>query len=461
MTNPDPRQTLANAPMSRFQVTAWLIAVGLNALDGFDVLAISFASPGIASEWGIDRAALGFVLAMEQLGMAMGSILLGGVADRMGRRPMALGCLVVMATGMIMATTATNIYDLAAWRVLTGLGIGGMLPTITAIAAENASEKRRNLCVAIVGIGYPLGAVVGGTIAALLLRAHDWRSVFVFGAIATACFIPLVWWRVPESVFWLCQRQPRGALERVNRTLGRLGHAAVAALPAMDATERRRSVGDIFRPALARTTLLVTLAYSLHIATFYFILKWVPKIVVDMGFAPASAAGVLVWANVGGAAGGALLGLLSLRFGVKALTMATLLVSTVMVIVFGGGQANLAQLSLICAVTGFFTNAGVVGMYAIFPQAFPTHVRATGTGFAIGVGRGSSIIAPILAGYLFEAGYGLQAVAVIMGVGSLCAALALALLRLESVPVLDIPKMSNTGTGHSRHLNGPSRTDRG
>jgi MFS family permease len=178
--------------------------------------------------------------------------------------------------------------------------------------------------------------------------------------------------------------------------------------------------------------LLVTLAYFLHITTFYFILKWVPKIVVDMGFTPSSAAAVLVWANVGGAAGGAVLGLLSLRFGLKGLTMLVLALSTIMVAVFGRGQATLGELSLICAITGFFTNAGVVGIYGILAQAFPTYVRATGTWFAVGTSRAGAMLVPIVAGYLFHAGYSLEFVSLMMGVGSLVAAAALWLLPFKS-----------------------------
>src|ERR1700691_152712 len=119
----DPRETMAMSPMSSLQIAVVAITVGLNALDGFDVLAISFASPGIAREWGIDRAALGVVLSMELLGMGIGSILLGGVADLLGRRYTVLGCLLVMTLGMAMATTAHSVIDLSAWRLVTGLGI--------------------------------------------------------------------------------------------------------------------------------------------------------------------------------------------------------------------------------------------------------------------------------------------------------------------------------------------------
>lgn len=436
--NSDPRDLIAREPMSPLQVGVVAITVGLNALDGFDVASISFASPGIAEEWGIDRGALGIVLSMELAGMAIGSLLLGGVADRIGRRPTMLGCLVVMSVGMLMATTVTGLVGLSAWRVITGLGIGGMLAAITATAAEFSNARRRHMSVSIMSIGYPVGAVVGGMIAARLLQTNDWRSIFYFGAAVTAAMIPVVFFIVPESVHWLARKQPAGALDKVNRAMARMGHAAVAALPVISADDRKRAVGGIFSPALVATTAIVTLAYFFHITTFYFILKWVPKIVADFGFAASSAAGVLVWANVGGATGGAVFALLTQRFAVKGLTIGVLLLSTVAVTMFGRTPADLQQLSLICAIAGFCTNAGIVGLYAIIAQAFPTHVRAFGTGFTIGVGRGGSVLAPIIAGFLFEAGYTLPTVALTMGLGSLVAAAILMLLKLEpEVPVTE------------------------
>lgn len=429
--NNDPQDTLAGSPMSRLQVVAVATTIGLNALDGFDVLAISFASPGIAAEWGIDPAALGFVLSMELIGMSVGSVLLGGVADRLGRRRTMLGCLLLMTIGMFMATTARGIVDLSLWRIVTGLGIGGMLAATAAVAAEFSNRRRRDLCVSLMAIGYPIGAVLGGSIAAQLLGEHGWRSVFHFGAAATAAFIPIVYFFVPESVHWLARTQPAGALERINRTLGRMGHAAIGALPQVSANGRRGSISDIFAPALLGTTAIVAVAYFFHILTFYFVLKWVPKIVVDMGFAASSAAGVLVWANVGGALGGAALGLLTQRFNVKALTIGAMLLSTVLVAVFGRSPEDLARLALLCAFAGFFTNGAIVGMYAIFAKAFPTHVRATGTGFSIGVGRGGSVLGPVLAGFLFDGGIDLATVALVMGFGSLLAAGVLMLLKLE------------------------------
>lgn len=446
----DPRDILATSPMSRLQWVVVALTVALNALDGYDILSISFASPGIATEWGINRAALGFVLSMELIGMAIGSVVLGNVADRIGRRPTVLGCLIVMAGGMLGATTVTSITSLSIWRVLTGLGIGGMLAASNAVAAEFANARRRHLAVSLMSIGYPVGAVLGGSVAAVLLQSSDWRSVFYFGAGVTAALIPVIALVMPESVHWLARKQPVGALERINAALHRMGHNAVAALPSLGHAERSGTAADIFGPALFATTVTITLAYFLHITTFYFILKWTPKIVVDMGFAASSAASVLVWTNVGGATGGAVLGILTQRFTLVPLTVATLLLSSVMVTLFGRSPADLQQLSLYSFGAGFFVNAGIVGLYAIIAQAFPTHVRASGTGFTIGVGRGGSVIAPIIAGFLFNAGYSLPTTALALSVGSLLGAGMLLLLRLDSGSAVEAARQGPPASAPSR-----------
>src|SRR5262245_40121128 len=265
----DPREVIARSPMSTLQLLVIAITVALNALDGFDVASISFASPGIAKEWGIDRGALGIVLSMEVIGMAIGSMFLGGVADKIGRRRIVLGCTVIMALGMFMVPSTGGLLELSIWRIVTGLGIGGMIATINAVAAEFSNAKRRDLSVSIMSIGYPIGAVTGGILAQRLLAAYDWRSVFYLGAIATAALIPVVFFFVPESAHWLTQRRPAAALDRVNKTLRRMGHAAVASLPAVPPTARTLSISDIFRPGLLHITVLVTFAYFFHITTFY------------------------------------------------------------------------------------------------------------------------------------------------------------------------------------------------
>lgn len=303
MTNTtDPRKIIDGSAMTTAQVVVVAITVFLNAMDGFDILSIAFASPGIAAEWGIDQLELGIVLSMELIGMAIGSLFLGGVADKIGRRPTLLGCLAVMALGMLAATTSGSPVQLSIWRVLTGLGIGGMLSCTNAVVAEFSNTKWRSLCISMMVIGYPLGGGFGGLYASSLIATSGWRSVFYLGAAATAILLPVAFLFVPESVHWLTRSQPANALSRVNASLKKLGHSAVSALPTIHQDDRKKSIGDIFSTALIGTTLLVTAAYFLHIVTFYFLLKWAPKIVVDLGFTPPDGGYVLTMGNFGRAA---------------------------------------------------------------------------------------------------------------------------------------------------------------
>src|SRR5436190_2380 len=367
---------------------------------------------------------------MELIGMAFGSILIGGVADKIGRRPTLLGCLCVMALGMLGATTAASPVQLSIWRVFTGIGIGGMLAGTNAVVSEFTNKKWRALCISLMVIGYPLGGTFGGMFASRLLASYSWRSVFYFGAAAAAILLPALYFLVPESVHWLTRKQPADALAKVNAALKRLGHRAVASLPGVHEADRRKSVGDIFSPGLIAVTLLATSAYFLHMLSFYFILKWTPKIVADMGFAASSAGGVLTWANFGGAIGGAAFGVLTARIGLKPLTIFIMLANAVAVAIFGRTPADLQTMAILAAIAGFFGNAGVSGLYSIVAYAFPTHVRATGTGFVIGTGRGGAVLSPILAGFLLEHHFALPIVAMVMGAGSLLGAIALIFIKL-------------------------------
>jgi benzoate transport len=433
----DPREIINQSQMSILQILIVAIMVGLNSLDGFDILSISFASPGIAKEWGVDPTALGRVLSMDLIGMGLGSFFLGGMADKIGRRPTALCCLGVMSLGMFMVTTTGSIITLSFWRIFTGVGIGGLLTAITAFSAEFSNIRRRHLSISIMAIGYPLGGVVGGSIASRLLVHYDWRSVFYLGASITAFFIPVVYFVVPESINWLAREQPAGALGKINKTLKKCGQATVAALPQISETARKKSIGDIFSPRLLQTTIIIAIAYFLHVTSYFFILKWVPKIVADMGFAVSSASNVLVWANVGGALGGTVFGLLTLKFGLKKLSVLILFLSAVFIAVFGFTPADLKIMSLLCMLAGFFGNSGIIALYAVVAHSYPTHARAFGTGFMLAIGRGGAVLSPNLVGFLLQNKMPLPSVGMIMSIGSLIGAVVLLFLKLQSGDIQD------------------------
>jgi MFS family permease len=225
-------------------------------------------------------------------------------------------------------------------------------------------------------------------------------------------------------------------LNGINKTLGKFGHAAIEALPQIAESARKKSA-DIFKSGFLATTVILAIAYFLHITTYYFILKWVPKIVADMGFTASSASLVLVWANIGGALGGTIFGLLTLKVDLKKLSVVTLFLGGVFVAVFAQSPADFKILSLLCMFAGFFGNAGIIALYTIVAQAYPTYSRAFGTGFMLTIGRGGAMLSPILAGFLLQWNMSLSHVGLIISIGSVAGAMVLLLLKLESGDVAE------------------------
>lgn len=426
MRQPDPAAMIEAAPMRLRQWLAVGVTVLLNALDGFDVLSSAFAGPGIKAEWHLGPDGLGTVLSMELIGMGLGSVVLGGLADRRGRRPAILLCLALMVTGMFGAATANSPLSLSLWRVLTGLGIGGMLAAVNALTHELCNRAARSFAMALMVIGYPLGAFFGGLLASALLAEHGWRVVFLLGGGMTAVMIPLFAVLVPEPPAWLQRARPADALGRINRSLAALGLSGIAALPDPVADQPRAKLADIFAPRHRRVTLLVALAYAAHAMAFYFILKMAPAVLSDPQFAGyhytrAEGARALAFANLGGAIGGGSFGWVMHRFGTRRATLVALGASVVMVSLFGLGQPSLGAWIVAIAAIASITNAAIVGFYAAFASLYPPELKATGTGFALTVGRAGAAMAPIASGALFAHGVPLQAVAITMASGSLLA----------------------------------------
>ena len=419
----NPISVINDTPMHARQWVVVVLMVLLNALDGFDVLSSAFAAPGITADWGIERAALGIVLSAELVGMGFGSVLLGGAADKFGRKNTMLACLVLMAAGMYLASTANSVPPMFAYRFLTGIGIGGMLAATNAVTAESTNTKWRATCIAAYVAGYPLGAIIGGVAASeWLLPTYGWRSVFDFGAIVTALLIPVVWLLVPETAAY---RAGKEDLEGVNKTLRTFGKEPIAALPAgaTDAATKPKVTDILSNPRLRPVTLLLAFGYMFHTITFYYILKFAVQIVADYppGYAPGEAATVLTWANVGGFFGSLLFGFVMSKLGIKWPTALMLLIGSVAVAAFGLGRDTLDGWQWATIITGFFTNAAISGYYAAFARGFPAYARATGTGFVLGVGRMGAAGSPIIAGALFTAlgNDQLLVVSCIMAMGSI------------------------------------------
>lgn len=420
-SQPGLREVVDNSPMSRTQIAAVAVTAMLSALDGYDVLSATFAAPSIGQEWGLGKTEIGVLLSSGMVGMGMGSLLLAQFADVIGRRKMVGANLMLMAFGMLMSAYSASLTELVFWRFMTGLGIGSMVPVIAPLAAEFSNARRRMLSVAIMSIGYPLGGMVGGIVAAALLQWFDWRAVFLLGAgLALVLMgVSAVW--LPEPLSFLVETQKRRSLGQINALLRRIGQHPIDTLPAPSVKLASVPYRQIFARGQRAATLRVTIINFLYVISANYILSWMPQIVVDAGFSVAQGAMVSALANLSGAVVCILLGLLAPHIAPVVRTAAPIFGLGLGVALFGLVPASFPLLVVAGIFIGACLFSGVAGIYSLAVNTFDVSIRATGLGVVLGVGRASSAAAPLLAGVLFALGAGPGIVS--MGLGS-CALIA-------------------------------------
>jgi benzoate transport len=396
------------SPMTRYQMAAITLCMVINMLDGFDVLVVAFTAPSIAKDWGLSATSIGTLLSAGLVGMTLGSLLLGPLADRFGRRPMVLFCLAVISLGMLLSAFTQDVHQLTATRLLTGLGIGGILPSLNTIVAEFSSHRWRSFSVSFLQAGYPVGATLGGMLAAVLITHYGWRAVYALAGIASTAMIFLVWRYLPESLEYLVSRQPKNALEKINRLLSSLGSEPVSEIPIPENKSGRRKTGysDLLGARnLLITTVLLSLAFFIVMLSFYFVLSWTPKILVDAGMSTQQGISGGVLLNVGGIVGSLLLGYLSSRMAISKLIAFYMCVTAGLMVLFSNVTTFDAGMQLLTLGLGFFIFGSIVGLYALSPHLYPVQSRSAGLSIAIGVGRVGGVTSPLLAGYLFDHGW--------------------------------------------------------
>jgi len=405
----DLQRRLAQGPITAFRLTVIALCVGLNMLDGFDVLAMSFAASGVKADWHLLDGQLGALLSAGLVGMGLGSLTLGPCADRWGRRIIVLLSATLAGLGMLGSAFADNYAQLLSLRVLTGVGIGGTIAGVAVIVSEYAPDKLRGTALAIYATGYSIGATIGGALAAYAIPRYGWRAAFVIGGILSLLMVPLAWRKLPESLDFLLTRRPPSGLRRVNTLLHAMGQPSVTALPEPLTVSNRSgqdSVGAQLRLLMRPATLLVWIVFFCTMAGFYFILSWTPRLLNAAGLSAGAGLTGGVLLNLGGIAGCGLFAFAAARADTHRLLFGALIGSALLIVVFGLAMSRLDIALLWTALLlGVIANAAMAGLYAVGPPLYPTAVRTTGMGWAIGIGRFGAILAPLASGALLDRGW--------------------------------------------------------
>jgi benzoate transport len=426
-----PGVELRDRPMSGMQISVVALCTALNVLDGFDLQSISFIAPILSSEWRLSAGMLGMLFSVGLAGIAIGAPLLAALADIYGRRRTILMCLALIAVSVSLSSISTNLLELMVLRGMTGMGIGGMLATINTMAAEFSSDRRRDLSISVTMAGFPIGGTLGGILAVYLVGKFDWRAVFVaFGAF-TSIMLPIVYYWMPESLDYLAARRPKNALQRINSVRRQLRIAPLEQLAPPASRCGGGAIGALVRPPLLRGTVLIGIGFFAVPLAFYFVLSWMPKLLVDLGLSVRGGISSSVFMNMGGILGGVGYGVIAVNWGRRRVAVVAMLLAFVTAVSFGFAPLVLSLLLIGSSIVGVFMFAAFTSLYALVPGLYPPGVRASGTGLALGVGRTGALLGPYAGGLLIAAGWGSHNYLIVMMLPFLAGALAVGCLPRE------------------------------
>ncbi len=380
--DPEPHGRLEAATLGGFEVRVIAICFAIAALDGFDTQSIAFVAPALQKAWATPPAQFGALFGSGLLGAMLGAILLGSLADRFGRKPLILLSTATFGVMTLLCATATSIEALGIYRLVAGLGLGGAIPNIIALVSEYAPRRVRSTVIVATFTGFPAGAIVGGIVSAGLIPRFGWESVFILGGVLPLLLVPVIVLGLPESRRYLA-----------------------AARRQSDSRPVRQTVGELFSGGRGGWTILLWLLTFTTLLLAYFLVNWTPLILVGAGITHHRAIMGVVLLNLGGIIGSLLLGRISDRrhpflalgaaFGIGAV-----LIATVGVMI----ESPVSTLLGLIFLVGMCVFGAQLNLTALSANYYPVHMRSTGIGWSMGVGRVGSFVGPVAGGALVAIG---------------------------------------------------------
>jgi AAHS family 3-hydroxyphenylpropionic acid transporter len=351
----------------------WLVCLLAAMIEGFDIQSMGVAAPRMLPALHLAPGQAGWAFSASLIGLMVGASFGGVIADRIGRRPVLTASVAAFGVFSLITALATGFAPLLVVRFLTGLGLGGAMPMLIALASEQASPTRKATMVALIAGGMPLGGAVAGLVARTPMALDDWRTIFLVGGLAPLVIAPLLYLVLPV-----------GRPDRADHQSG-------------DATRA------LFGAGRWPATACIWVSYALVALTLHLLLNWLPTLLVARGLPPASAFLVSALFNLGGTTGGLAFGLVVDRLGARWPLLAGFAGLAVALVLLAGADGG-AVIAALAFAAGFLLMGGQFTLYGLTPPYYPAAVRATGVGAAVAAGRVGSILGPLAAAELIGGG---------------------------------------------------------
>nr|WP_282600359.1 aromatic acid/H+ symport family MFS transporter [Pantoea ananatis] len=406
--------------MSGGQIRLIVLCFIVVALDGMDIAIMGFIAPSLKASWNVTNHQLGVVISAALIGLALGAMIAGPLADRFGRRLMIIFSVLFFGLWTLVTAFSHSIEQMILFRFLTGLGLGAAMPNVSTLVAEYAPERRRSFIITVVFCGFTFGAASGGFAASWLLPRYEWHSVLLLGGILPLLVLPVLIRQLPESVRFLISR---GApAERIRTILERMipgstnPHSQFQSSEA-DATQPdKNAIATVISPRYRTGSLMLWGGYFMGLFLVYLIGSWLPSLVSKQGMTVTQAAIITAMYQAGGTLGSLFAGWLMDRFNANLALAVIYFCGGIAIVALGFSPAQVTVMSSIAFCSGFCFNGANTGMNALSASYYPTHARATGSSWMHGVGRIGAILSAFVGAEMLSLGWSFNLIFLLLAI---------------------------------------------
>jgi len=417
-------EIIDHRPLSRFQAWTMVLCGLVIVLDGFDTQSIGFLAPSMADTLHVPVKTFGPIFGAALVGLMISSMSTGPIADRWGRKWLIVICTLMFGTFAMLTARSTSFNELLAFRFLTGLGLGGALSNSVALLSEYAPRRLLATYVSIIYCGMPAGAVLGALVSKVMLPRWGWQSVFYAGGILPFVLALLLIAILPESVRYL---EVSGADQRkIARILARispeLGEASFSRTSFQD-QRRKAPVKHLFTEGRAAGTILLWIPYFMNLLILYFAVSWLPAILRESNLPVSAGITAILLFSAGGIVGSFVEGFLMNLWDAHAILLVDFVCAALLIASLAFSTRFLLTMA-ITLVLGIVVQGAQGALGALAATIYPTSIRSTGVGWALGIGRVGSIVGPLLGGVMLKLGWGPRQIFLAGGIPALLAAAA-------------------------------------